>query len=154
MIIEKTATATPTSICPESLNKPCFVPTPNELALLVNHWATEAINHRYFIFFGQCFGSSDIRFIDSCSKRVDEIAEVLGDEATDAAVEYAYQQAAKNFDRNHWIVFRYGTREEKDAYQKLGGQCFEEFKDGVAEKMASQVMARRQTHPAEMRRKI
>ena len=119
-----------------------FMPTPDQLAVLVKHWVNEAINDEYFLFWGQCVSTSDIRRIDLDWKRVNEIAEVLGDEATHAAVEETYQQAAQAFDRNHWIVFRYGTREELDAYQEMGGQCLEEFHDGVAHRLASQVVER------------
>jgi hypothetical protein len=67
---------------------------------------------------------------------------VAGTKATRTAVEEAFQQAAQDFDRNHWIVFRYGTSEEGEAYREAGGQCFEEFPDGVAERLASQVVER------------
>ena len=120
----------------------CFVPNPDELAVLVRHWVNKAIDDEYFIFWGQCFGSSDLRRIDLDWKRVNEIAEVLGDEVTRTAVEEAFQRAAQDFDRNHWIVFRYGTSEEGEAYRQTGGQCFEEFPDGVAERLASQVVER------------
>jgi len=120
----------------------CFVPNPDELAVLVKHWVNEAINDEYFLFWGQCFGSSDLRRFHLDWKRVNEISDVLGDKATRKAVEEAYQQAAQDFDRTHWIVFRYGTREEQDAYQEMGGQFLEEFEDGVADRLASQVVER------------
>jgi hypothetical protein len=94
--------------------------TPDELAVLVKHWVNKAIDDEYLIFWGQCFGSSDLWDIHLDWKRVNEISDVLGDEATRKAVEEAYQQAAQDFDHNHWIVFRYGTREEQDAYQEMG----------------------------------
>lgn len=124
-------------------HKACpFVPAPDELAVLVKHWVNKAINDEYFIFWGQCFGSSDLRRIDLDWKRVNEIAEVLGDKATRTAVEEAFQQAAQDFDRNHWIVFRYGTQEEGEAYREIGEQFLEEFPDGVADRLASQVVER------------
>jgi len=119
-----------------------FVPTPDELAVLVKHWVNKAFDDEYFIFWGQCFGSSDLQHIHHDWKRVNDIADVLGDEATHTAVEEAFQQAAQDFDRNHWIVFRYGTSEEGEAYREAGGQCFEEFSDGVADRLASQVVER------------
>jgi len=116
--------------------------TPDELAVLVKHWVNKAIDDEYLIFWGQCFGSSDLWDIHLDWKRVNEISDVLGDEATRKAVEEAYQQAAQDFDHNHWIVFRYGTREEQDAYQEMGGQFLEEFEDGAADRLASQVVKR------------
>jgi len=119
-----------------------FVPTPDELAVLVKHWVNEAIDDEYFLFWGQCFGSSDLQRIHLDWKRVNEISAMLGDKATRTAVEEAFQQAAQDFDRNHWIVFRCGTSEEGEAYRETGGQCFEEFPDGVADRLASQVVER------------
>ena len=40
-----------------------FVPSPDELAVLVKHWVNEAIDDEYFLFWGQCFGSSDLQRI-------------------------------------------------------------------------------------------
>lgn len=120
----------------------CFVPTSDELAVLVKHWVNQAINDEYFVYWGGCIGRSDLRRIDFDWNRVNEIEKILGHEANHAAVEEAFQQAAQDFDRNHWIVFRYGTREELDAYQEMGGQCFEEFEDGVACRLASKVAER------------
>jgi hypothetical protein len=86
-----------------------FVPTQDELIHLVKYWATKAIHDRYFIFWGQCFGNSDLRCIDFDWQRVDEIAQLLGEEETDKAVKKAYEDIAHEFERDDWIVFRYGT---------------------------------------------
>ena|ERR1035438_2802776 len=120
----------------------CFVPTPVELAVLVKHWANEVIKDEYFAFWSQCFSSPIVQRIDRNWNRVEEIAEVLGDEATHTAVEETYQHTAQNFDRNDWIVFRIGTQEELDAYRKIGGPFLEEFDSGVAHRLASQVVER------------
>ena len=60
----------------------CFVPTPDELAVLVKHWVNSAIDDEYSVFWGQCFGSSDLWDIHLDWKRVNEIAAILGDKAT------------------------------------------------------------------------
>jgi hypothetical protein len=119
-----------------------FVPTPDELAVLAKHWVNEAINDEYFIFWGQCFGLSDLDQIDSDWGRVNEIGKMLGHEATRTAIEEAYSQAAQDYDRNHWIVFRYGKHEERAAYQEVVKQCCEESQDGLADRLASQVVKR------------
>jgi len=133
---------TNSKISPSAEQPICFVATPDELIVLVKHWVNRAIKDRYFLFWGQCFGSSDLRRIDLDWKRVNEIAKVLGDELTRTAVEEAYQQAAQHYDRNDWIVFLFGTQEEEEAYQNIGGQFLEEFPEGVADRLASQVAAR------------
>ena len=119
-----------------------FVPTPDELAVLVRHWATEAIHDKYFLFWGQCYGGSDLDRVTCDWARVSEIAKTLGDDMTEKTIEQAYQQAAQDYDRNHWIVFRYGTHEEEVAYQQMGGQALEHFHEGVADRLASEVMER------------
>ncbi|HKN16550.1 MAG TPA: hypothetical protein VJX47_06390 [Candidatus Sulfotelmatobacter sp.] len=119
-----------------------FVPTLDELVVLAKHWVNEAIDDEYFIFWGQCYGLSDVDQIGFDWARVREIEKMLGHEATRTAIEEAYSKAAQDYDRNHWIVFRYGTAEERAAYQKMGGQCLKEFEDGLAERLVSQVMKR------------
>jgi hypothetical protein len=119
-----------------------FVPTQDELIHLVKHWVREAIDDRYFIFWGQCFGSSDLRRIDLDWQRVNEIAQILGEAETDKAVKKAYEEAAKDFKQSDWIVFRYGTQEERTSYQSNGGQGLRDFEPGVAEEIASKVVQR------------
>jgi len=119
-----------------------FVPSQDELFQLTKHWVKEAISDEWFIFWGQCFGSSDLRRIDADWNRVAEIKAILGIERTEIAIEEAYQEAAQVGDRNSWIIFRYGTGGERAAYQELGGQCFDNFDGGVAEWLASRVMKR------------
>jgi len=119
-----------------------FVPTPDELAVLAKHWVNEAINDEYFIFWGQCFGLSDLDQIEFDWARVNEIEKMLGHEATRTAIEEAYSKAALDYDRNHWIVFRYGTREEQVAYQEVVRQCVENCQDGLADRLASRVVER------------
>jgi hypothetical protein len=119
-----------------------FVPTRDELALLVKHWVNEAIDDAYFIFWGQCFSLSDLDRIDFDWNRVHEIEKMLGHEATRTAIEEAYSQAAQDHNRNHWIVFRYGTHEEQSAYQEVVRQCVQDCQDGLADRLASQVVNR------------
>lgn len=121
---------------------PDFVPTRDELIHLVKYWVREAIDDSYFIFWGQCFGSSDLRRIDLDWQRVNEIAQVLGEAETDKAVKKAYEEAARNFERSDWILFRYGTQEEQNSYQAKGGQALSDFEPGVAEEIASKVVQR------------
>jgi hypothetical protein len=119
-----------------------FVPTPDELAVLVKHWVNQAIDDEYFIFWGQCFTVSDLDHIDFDWNRVHEIEKMLGHEATRTAIEEAYSQAAQDYDRNHWIVFRYGTTEEQAAYQEVVRQCVENCQDDLADTLASKVVKR------------
>jgi hypothetical protein len=119
-----------------------FVPTQGELIHLVKHWVREAIEDDYFIFWGQCFGSSDFRRIDSDWERVNEIAQILGKEETEKAVKKAYEEVAQDFERCDWIVFQYGTQEERTLYQDDGGQGLSDFEPGEAEEIACRVVQR------------
>jgi hypothetical protein len=114
--------------------------TKDEVIHLVKYWVKKAIDDRYFIFWGQCFGSSDLRRIDFDWQRVDEIAQILGKEETDKAVTKAYEETALEFEREDWIVFRYGTWDEWRAYQDKGGQCLSDFEPGEAEEIACRVV--------------
>jgi hypothetical protein len=123
--------------------KSAFVPTQDELMQLVNYWTKKAIADEYFVFYGQCYGGSDLRRIDFAWNRVNEIAQVLGKEHTDEAVKKTHEETAQKFDpQSDWIVFRYGTVAEQTAYQDAGGQLLENFEPGVAEDMARKVMQR------------
>jgi hypothetical protein len=119
-----------------------FVPTQGELMHLVKYWVRKAIADEYFIFWGQCVGGSDLRRIDFDWTRVNEIAQILGQAETDRAVMKAYEEAAQDFEQSNWIVFRYGTREERTFYQDNGGQCFSDFERGVVEETACKVVQR------------
>jgi hypothetical protein len=126
----------------ETQQSPDFVPTRAELIHLVKYWVSKAIGDEYFIFSGQCFGSSDLRRIDFDWQRINEIAQILGEADTDKAIKKANEEAAQDFKQSDWIVFRYGTQEERTSYQDNGGQCFWDFECGVAEEIARKVMHR------------
>jgi hypothetical protein len=119
-----------------------FVPTRDELIHLVKYWVKEAIDDEYFIFWGQCFGVSDLRRIHLDWQRVNEIAQILGEAETDKAVKKAYEETAQDFKQSDWILFRYGTREERSSYQDNGGQSLSDFEPGVAEEIACKVVQR------------
>src|ERR1700730_16588051 len=119
-----------------------IVPTQDELIHLVKYWVKKAVNDRFFIFWGQCYGSSDLGRIDLDWHRVNEIAQILGEEETKKAVRKAYEETAQHFEQSDWIVFRYGTQKERTAYQDEGGECLSHFECGVAEEIARKVAQR------------
>ena len=119
-----------------------LVPTQDEWIHLVKYCVRKAIEDDYFIFWGQCYGSSDLRRIDLDWIRVNEIAQIFGEEETKKAVGKAYAETAQLFEQSDWIVFRYGTQEERTAYQDDGGECLSHFECGVAEQIACKVAQR------------
>ena len=82
-----------------------FVPSQDELFQLVKYWVKEAISDEWFIFWGQCFGTSDLRRIDEDWDRVAEIRAILGAERTEIAVDEAYQEYAQLGDRVRGLSF-------------------------------------------------
>jgi hypothetical protein len=114
-----------------------FVPTQDELIHLLKHWVKKAVDEQFFVFGCQSYGSYDLQ-----RNRINEIAQILGDEETDRAVKKAYEEAAQDFDKSDWIVFRYGTQKERTAYQDKGGNALSDFECGVAEKIACKVAQR------------
>jgi hypothetical protein len=126
----------------DTQDSPDFVPTQDELIHLVKYWVKKAIDDRYFIFWGQCFGGSDLRRIDFDWQRVNELALILGEAETHEAVKKAYEEAAQDSDQSDWIVFRFGTSKEQTMYQDKGGQGLSHFKRGRAEEIASKVVQR------------
>src|ERR1700722_904924 len=118
--------------------------TQDELIHLVKYWVKKAIDDRYFIFWGQCFGGSDLRRIDFDWQRVNELALILGEVETHEAVKKAYEEAAQDFRRSDWIVFHYGTQEERTLYQDKGDQGLSDFEPGEAEKISDNSRRNRQ----------
>jgi hypothetical protein len=102
----------------------------------------KAIDDRYFIFWTQSCGGSDLRRIDSDWQRVNELALILGEAETHEAVKKAYEEAAQDFRQSDWIVFRYGTWDEEHVDKVKGGQGLSDFEPGQAEEMAQRVVQR------------
>lgn len=97
-----------------------FRPTERELFQLVKYWAKEAIAEELELFWGQCFGMSDIDRMDAAWLRVNEIGELIGQSNAAAAVEQAISELAALFtdalERSMWIVYRYGTMDERRPF--------------------------------------
>jgi hypothetical protein len=119
-----------------------FVPMQEELIQLVKYWVRKAIDGDYFIFWGQCVGGSALRRVDFAWQRVNDIPQIAGKDEKDGAVIQAYEDAAQECERSHWIVFCFGTREERTLYQDQGGQCLWDFASGVSEEIARSMAQR------------
>lgn len=94
-----------------------FVPTRYELIQLAKHWAKVAIDIEYFWFCYEQPSSSEIRLRPFAWRRVNRIADVLGDEAVQKAVDAAYEEYGKRQDARTWNIFLNGTPEERKALQ-------------------------------------
>ena len=101
-----------------AVEMPGFVATKYELIQLVKYWATIRTGIRYEWFVDQTVGSSETRLESFSGRRIARIAEVLGDEETNAAVQQANADYGEDADPRIWNVFLNGTREEQCALQQ------------------------------------
>ena len=128
-----------------------FTLTPGELILLVEHWTMRLIRDElfpitYFEFsyggYGRLFRTDPITGVDLPAivdkhnqyptvpgnriknwDRINEIAQVLGDELTDKTIVETYQEESQEYPRNPWIIIRYGNSDEKFEYEKVRRAC-------------------------------
>jgi hypothetical protein len=104
---------------------PAFIPTRNELVELAKYWAKVAIEAEFFGFIYACSGSTEIRLIPFAWRRVDRIADCVGEDEVGNAVEEVYEELAKTRDVRTWQIFRNGTPEERQAIQDEVAECIE-----------------------------
>jgi hypothetical protein len=100
-----------------AVEMPGFVATKHELIQLAKYWASIRIDIQFDWFAHQCVGSSETRLESFSGRRISRIAECLGKDETNAAVENAHAEYAKNIDPRIWNVFLNGTPEEQSALQ-------------------------------------
>ncbi len=92
-----------------------FLLTKHELLQLVKYWADVAIDLEYFFFLYEHGGSSQLGRCDFAWARVARIADLVGREEVQRAIEEVYAKFAKGTDPEAWHAFRHGTDEEKRA---------------------------------------
>lgn len=94
---------------------PDFVPTRNELLQLVKYWERVTLEIEYFWFLYQQTGSTDIRMRPFALRRINRIADVLGEEAVKQAIEEVYEEFRKREDPRLWDIFLNGSDEDREA---------------------------------------
>jgi hypothetical protein len=99
---------------------PEFVGTRHELKQLAGYWMGERIERDFDWFVFQSTGSSEWRWSEYISRRLDRLAEVLGPEAMRAV----HGDAVAAFRKHHpkitdedWHVFTAGSEEEQEAWR-------------------------------------
>lgn len=97
-----------------------FMPTRYELLVLVKHWIEVAWDYDFAEWFlleqTSSFGRRQEAFAD---RRISRIAELLGDEAVNAATNEAAESYAANFTGltlKGWKAYRNGTIDEQEAF--------------------------------------
>ena len=99
---------------------PDFVPTLHELKQLASYWVHERIDHDFEWFAYQQTGSSEWRSSVFISRRLNRLAEILGEDAMQQvrkdAVE-AYRKCYPKINDEDWRVFTTGTEQEQEAWR-------------------------------------
>jgi hypothetical protein len=105
---------------------PDFVATKHELMKLAEDWLLERIEHDFEWFVGQTSGSSEWRWSQYISRRLDRLHLVLGSESMIRARENAVRSFRKQYPKvtdSDWRVFTEGTDEEQEAWrERLWGE--------------------------------
>ena len=105
-----------------------FVPTLHELKQLASYWMQEQLEHDFDWFAYQQTGSSEWRWSSFISRRLDRLAEILGEEAMRQICKDSVTSYRKRYPKisdEDWRVFTTGTEEEQEAWRtKLRKEMF------------------------------
>jgi hypothetical protein len=104
----------------DGMEVPDFVPTRHELKQLAGYWNGERIDSDFDWFAYQQSGSSEWRWSVFISRRLNRLAEVLGEEAMQQAGKNAvkiYRKCYPSISNEDWRVFTTGTEEEQEAWR-------------------------------------
>jgi hypothetical protein len=104
-----------------------FLPTRHELLQLVKYWARVDVDIEYFYFCCQQSGSTEMRRSTFARRRLARIADLLGDEAVDQAIEEAFADYGKDQDPRVWNIFLNGTEEERKALREELDRKMQEY---------------------------
>ncbi len=107
---------------------PDFVPTLHELKQLASYWMHERIDHDFEWFAYQQTGSSEWRWSVFIFRRLNRLAEILGEKAMQEVRKDAVESYRKCYPRindEDWRVFTTGTEQEQEAWRtKLWKEMF------------------------------
>jgi hypothetical protein len=98
-----------------------FVPTRHELKQLAGYWAEERLAHDHEWFVYQCTGSSEWRWSTFIDRRLNRLAEILGDDAMKEVWDKAiasYRRGCPGLTDEDWRIFTCGTDEEQEAWRQ------------------------------------
>jgi hypothetical protein len=98
-----------------------FVPTRQELEQLAAYWFRERIERDFDWFVYQCTGSSEWRWSVFIGRRLNRLAEVLGQEAMQAVRDdatKAFRKLNPKITDGDWRIFATGSDEEQEAWRR------------------------------------
>lgn len=105
-----------------------FKPTKHELSIVARHWIRELLEINLSWFLYTTTGSWEIRMGSYASKRLDRIADAIGEDAVNGIVRQEEDIARRRLGDRYWHIFKHGTPEEWD-------QVAHEVADEVREQM-------------------
>jgi hypothetical protein len=93
-----------------------FVATRHELRQLANYWAKVILDTEYVWWFLYETTGTDISHRWAFAhRRINRIADLLGEEAVRHALKEAEAEFAEQCDPRHWKIFKHGTAAEREA---------------------------------------
>lgn len=85
---------------------PEFVPTYHELVQLAKHWERIWLDNMFFMYWSSQTGSSELRLEAFARRRLNRIAEAIGDCVVGNAINEVDEEFGKGCDRRTWNHFR------------------------------------------------
>lgn len=96
---------------------PEFNVTRHELIQIAKYWAEATLDSEYWCFLFQQIGSAEIRLQPYAWRRVSRIADLLGNEVVEKAIQEVKEEMGKTRDAEAWRVFLSGSNVERAALQ-------------------------------------
>lgn len=91
-----------------------FEPTKHELSIVARHWIRELLEINIFWFLYSTTGSREIRIGPYASRRLDRIADAIGDDAVNEIDRQEKDIARRRLGDRYWHIFEHGTPDEWD----------------------------------------
>jgi hypothetical protein len=99
---------------------PGYVPTRDELTLLVEHWAWMEVDRtfRHWFMLGEA-SSTDSRLIAFAASRINRVAKLVGDDFVNKIVSevHDHYRRSSDIDERTWHIFKHGDRKQWDEFQ-------------------------------------
>jgi len=97
---------------------PEFIPTRHELLQLVKYWKRKDLFYKWGSFVSSTDGYIDYLIADFASRRIAQIAKLLGEEEVKRAIEEAREEFSRRLDPRRWDIFLHGDKEQWRAVQE------------------------------------
>ena len=101
-----------------------YSPSRHELLLLASHWRKTALDIELDWFYLRTTGSIEIRLEPYANRRLARIAQTIGDDAVNEAIEKVNQEARDHIGEDDWRIFMSGDESE---WQKVAEETQKQF---------------------------